>query len=60
MLFQSSVAIREMGETGVASARACEKELAMLKLPLGVWFAESILGGDCRPGFSVLRSAAGT
>jgi hypothetical protein len=60
MLLQSSVAIREMGEMGAASPAPWETGPPTLKLPFGVSFTESSFGGDCRPGFSVLRRAAGT
>jgi hypothetical protein len=36
MLFQSSVAMREMGEMGVASPATCEVDPPTLKLPVGV------------------------
>lgn len=62
MLFQSSFAMRETGEMGMASPAVCDSDNGppTPKLPVGVWLAESTLGGDCRAGFSVLRSAAGT
>jgi hypothetical protein len=53
----SSVMMRERGDTAPSTAGDAAPSFQLL---FWVDMAESVLGGDCLPGFSVLLNAAGT